>query len=514
MALTTQLVSSPRQPVAAAAPARPYVPPPSLLAKFPRFLWWVAWPTFAGLMWLNLGIFLLFLRAFNLVPLIASFMLALWVVNLFFSHLRSTLVLWLMLMSLGALAGLAALSPLEFLVVYIVVGVGIVVGFFWWGYSRASLQNLRASRQVEQLPIAGEPFIVQLRLENQSITQRGLRVIDHGKFHYHRWGIPALLGFQTASTKYEVFLPRRGKYPWGPLEVSSAYPFGLFRKRIYLETHDTTTVLPRMGRLHEGKLRRLLLGPNRSVPPLRNQQSRRTLSPADFCGVREFRPGDSPRYIHWRTTARVGFPMVREFEEPPLEHLIVVLDPWLPDTIMQLLFQWQRLRVENQQIRRMVNEADTSQQTLRARQAQFARLAEKETPVRQPLDCLEQAISLTATLCWNWGQQAGTKLYLAVAEAPFAVLDRKEAGSRGAVPLLERLAMVIGSPEPDCDGLCKTLEAADLPNCPVVVISTRATSPLVGMLGRSLRRPVNLLDVSQPTVRDLFITDASAEALL
>ena len=71
------------------------------------------------------------------------------------------------------------------------------------------------------------------------------------------------------------------------------------------------------------------------------------MAPADFYGIRSYRPGDSPRWIHWRTTARVGQPMVREFEEPPQQHLTVILEAWLPDPADALMKKWQEARQEN-----------------------------------------------------------------------------------------------------------------------------------------------------------------------
>ena len=52
------------------------------------------------------------------------------------------------------------------------------------------------------------------------------------------------------------------------------------------------------------------------------------LSSADvsFHGLREYVPGDDRRAIHWRSTARIGKLMVRQFEETRRSHLLIVLD--------------------------------------------------------------------------------------------------------------------------------------------------------------------------------------------
>ena len=46
----------------------------------------------------------------------------------------------------------------------------------------------------------------------------------------------------------------------------------------------------------------------------------------DFLGVREYRPGDAMRHVHWGLTARHGQIMVREFEEERTRRLAIVVD--------------------------------------------------------------------------------------------------------------------------------------------------------------------------------------------
>lgn len=45
-----------------------------------------------------------------------------------------------------------------------------------------------------------------------------------------------------------------------------------------------------------------------------------------FHALREYVPGDDRRAIHWRSTARIGTLMVRQFEETRRSHLLIVLD--------------------------------------------------------------------------------------------------------------------------------------------------------------------------------------------
>ena len=66
------------------------------------------------------------------------------------------------------------------------------------------------------------------------------------------------------------------------------------------------------------------------------------LSSADvsFHALREYVPGDDRRAIHWRSTARIGKLMVRQFEETRRSHLLIVLDldtdAWASDDEFEL----------------------------------------------------------------------------------------------------------------------------------------------------------------------------------
>jgi uncharacterized protein (DUF58 family) len=47
-------------------------------------------------------------------------------------------------------------------------------------------------------------------------------------------------------------------------------------------------------------------------------------------GIREYRAGDALRRIHWRSSARRGELVVREFEPPGIQTVAIVLDPAPP----------------------------------------------------------------------------------------------------------------------------------------------------------------------------------------
>jgi uncharacterized protein (DUF58 family) len=114
---------------------------------------------------------------------------------------------------------------------------------------------------------------------------------------------------------------RRGRVHFTGCSVALSDPFGLFRKIVALPEEANLLVLPRRYRL----------------PPLRLPGSRRyqqggvTLASAvgdseEFIGLREYRPGDPLQKIHWKSFARLGEPVVREYQDEFFERHALILD--------------------------------------------------------------------------------------------------------------------------------------------------------------------------------------------
>jgi uncharacterized protein (DUF58 family) len=114
---------------------------------------------------------------------------------------------------------------------------------------------------------------------------------------------------------------RRGIYTLGTVTLSTAFPFGLFLKERDLEIPGEIVVWPRT---------------DRRVPtpaPGGGRVPRTGLSPRGAAGhrgeyrsLRQYRPGDDPRDIHWRSSARLREPVIREYERDGAETRWICLD--------------------------------------------------------------------------------------------------------------------------------------------------------------------------------------------
>ncbi len=131
---------------------------------------------------------------------------------------------------------------------------------------------------------------------------------------------------QSVSTTYRGVLERRGRYQLGPLQVTTSYPLGFVKGTMTVPHTEELVVYPPLGELNRqwSELQR------EAVMGGRQTRRRPGTFEGDFYGMRDWRAGDSRRWIHWRTTARKGTLTVRQFEQPRNEDLAVVLDLFQP----------------------------------------------------------------------------------------------------------------------------------------------------------------------------------------
>ena len=221
---------------------------------------------------------------------------------------------------------------------------GMLLGPFLlnWRAVKANLCGLKVERNLPLRICAGDVLSVDLNLTNTRkklgswavvVEEQIQREVSNGR-NNHR-GQPTLHpsvlfpyapAGQSRKGAYRGRLVERGRYHLGPLRASTRFPFGLFSRTITLGEPETLVVLPRLGRLTQGwaaRRREALAGTDR-----RRQQPG---TEGDFYGVREWRSGDGQRLIHWRTSARAGKLVVRQFERPRSRDVAVVLDLWQPE---------------------------------------------------------------------------------------------------------------------------------------------------------------------------------------
>jgi uncharacterized protein (DUF58 family) len=291
------------------------------------------------------------------------------------------------------------------------------------------------------------PLIVSVAAGRRACL--GVRLEERGENHCLSWRV-AWIGGRTEQTfQDDVVLPRRGRYVRGPLWAISGYPFGLAERRFALTAAESIYVLPQIGHMRRSGLRRHLRGADPVGPRQRHRPN--PAAHGEVHGLRQFRTGDSPRTIHWKTSARRGELMVREFEDAPGDSLLLVLDPALPD-------------------------------------------------IPDAAERFEEAVSLAATIAREWCRGGAERLVLALAGRGPLLLDGI-AGPGFVQRALEHLTEAAAGG--DDDALLNRIAA--LPNPPAAVIVVAVGSGrIAGPLARQLRRSITTLDVTDPSLLEFY----------
>lgn len=200
---------------------------------------------------------------------------------------------------------------------------GAMLGFIavsGW-LSEQAIRSLRVTRQVPRAVRVGQEMRIGYEVHNAKARLPSLAVeIIEGALPGRAFLAHVEAG-RTAHTRSLNSFVRRGVYPLGTVTLSTSFPFGLFRKERDLEIPGEVVVWPRSDR----PVRAPSPGGGR-VPrtgaSARGAQGHR----GEYRSLRAYRPGDDPRDIHWRSSARLREPVLREYERDGAETRWICLD--------------------------------------------------------------------------------------------------------------------------------------------------------------------------------------------
>jgi uncharacterized protein (DUF58 family) len=114
---------------------------------------------------------------------------------------------------------------------------------------------------------------------------------------------------------------RRGSQSFAGLTLARAEPLALCNSLFTVESRANLLVLPRRYALPQ-----LALPGSRKYQPGGVALASSVGDSEEFMGLREYRPGDPLQRIHWRSFARAGEPIVKEYQDEFFERHALVLD--------------------------------------------------------------------------------------------------------------------------------------------------------------------------------------------
>jgi uncharacterized protein (DUF58 family) len=125
-----------------------------------------------------------------------------------------------------------------------------------------------------------------------------------------------------AVARGSVLFDRRGVHALERVVLATSFPFGLFVKERDLEVAGTVVVWPTTERTVRAPkpLGRI------AARALAGSAATRGAERGHYRSLRSYRAGDDPRDVHWRTSARLPEPVVREYDRESGDVYWICLD--------------------------------------------------------------------------------------------------------------------------------------------------------------------------------------------
>ena len=319
---------------------------------------------------------------------------------------------------------------------------GLLIGALvvQWRWSKRSVEAIRLERRLPGEAFAGRPFRVRYKLHNWSrfIPAWMIRVEDRiqrittepSETVVAACGAGVIAAGKTVVPHFDCLIQHRGSYRVGPATISTTFPFALMTARRPASAEVRVDVFPRLLTLRAGWRKRLLSRTGGVTVTARRSGP----SEGEFFGLREWQTGDHLKWIHWRTTARLGEPAVRQFEQQRRFDSCLLLDGYSPQPIS--------LEYVNQEV--------------------------------------ETAISLTATLIVNLVSTPANRIALALATESTEVIVAA-GGGEAKQRMLSVLAGAQPAPEPQLIAALAEAQRSVGQQQDLVVISPRTLKDAVAM---------------------------------
>ncbi len=239
--------------------------------------------------------------------------------------------------------------------------------------SRISLPRVAVERRLPRYGTVGSPLRYTVRIVNQrpwvqagvtfserladprpslhefcTITEPGEEKrnwLDR-RYAYYRWtwliglnqqaipgehAIPAIPPGGEAEFPAELLPLRRGVLRLNSVTINCPDVFGLFRSFVRVPASAKVLILPRRYPL-----------PAIALPgAVKYQQGGVSLASSvgeseEFIALRDYRPGDPRRHIHWKSWAKTGKPIVKEFQDEFFVRHALVLDTFSDEPFSEL----------------------------------------------------------------------------------------------------------------------------------------------------------------------------------
>jgi len=260
-------------------------------------------------------------------------------------------------------------TDIENTITYQVFALALTLLIFGFVGSRFFRGKFSATRSLPRFGTAGQPLHYRVTVKNLTArTQAGLTLLenpDDPRPPFEEWlafqqienkrlrafrvserrrknpfqavrlteaVVPPLLPKSETEVPFEILPLRRGVLRLSGMTLARPDPLGLFRAFSKVSAPQTVLILPK----------RYPLPPVALPGTMKYQEGGVALAAnigrsEEFVSLRDYRRGDPVRHLHWRSWAKTGKPIVKEFEDEFFVRHALVLDTFTDEPHGEIL---------------------------------------------------------------------------------------------------------------------------------------------------------------------------------
>ncbi|CAN5223421.1 DUF58 domain-containing protein [soil metagenome] len=225
---------------------------------------------------------------------------------------------WLLLavLVIGTVGGLT----LGWVEAWVVAGIALLlllfcIPFLFGGHDYRVHLALDKDRVVAGTDVSGH---LEIRNQSHRLSLPGIVDIPVGEGLVEAH-VPLLLAGAEHRENLVIGAHKRGVITVGPMTIARGDPIGILRREVawpqfeQVFVHPITVPIPSTS---AGNIKDLEGSPTKDI----------VSADLSFHAIRQYAPGDSRRHVHWKSTAKTGVLMVRQYEETRRARVAVVLD--------------------------------------------------------------------------------------------------------------------------------------------------------------------------------------------
>ncbi|OYP35448.1 DUF58 domain-containing protein [Rhodopirellula sp. MGV] len=216
------------------------------------------------------------------------------------------------------------------------MGAFFAILFVGFGINRIMRPVLRLNVTLPRVAIAGEPFSLSVRLTNSRVLpainlrvgfqREGLSFISRSALLQH-WDASPPVSVQILRSGEQMQwhgsmrFDTRGVHDLPPFHLASTFPFHLFYARNKIECETKIAITPVPANPNDDPTSRMMLA---EIGDWTQQLV--AGAPVEYIGNREYQVGVPVRRWDFASWARLGRPIVREYQSPSIQAITLIVD--------------------------------------------------------------------------------------------------------------------------------------------------------------------------------------------